>query len=113
MLEYNMLYADVWMRRQGVQTMLQIAGTALGPLALGVGHAWFGEYSTVLRGLCVLPLTLGTLALLALRMPAHPEEDDDHRRGVDYRVIDCHAEEEEEEGEVHAIIKKSDSVYAQ
>jgi hypothetical protein len=97
---------------QGVQTMLQIAGTALGPLALGVGHAWFGEYSTVLRGLCVLPLILGTLALLALRMPAHPEEGD-HRRAIDYRAIDYHAEEEEEEGGVHAVIKKSDSVYAQ
>lgn len=28
---------------QGVQTMIQIAGTAIGPLLLGIGHAVTGE----------------------------------------------------------------------
>ena len=44
---------------QGIQTMIQISGTAFGPLLLGIGHALTGEYASTLRGLCVLPATLG------------------------------------------------------
>ena len=57
---------------QGFYQSVMMAGTALGPLVLGLGHDYYGLYSPVLVRLAVLPLTLFLLVLAYLERPTHP-----------------------------------------
>jgi MFS family permease len=63
-------------RIQGVQSSLTMAGTALGPLLLGLGHDYWGAYSPVLIRLAVLPAVLSVLVFCFLKKPVHPAEKD-------------------------------------
>ena len=51
-----------------------IAGTAVGPLLLGIGHDHYHAFAPVLRRLAVLPATIGFAAQAFLRRPVHPRE---------------------------------------
>jgi len=53
-------------------TALGGASTALGPLALSLGHDATGGYSGVLRWLVVLPITVAVLGMFA-PMPGPPD----------------------------------------
>lgn len=59
---------------QGVQSSLTMAGTALGPLLLGLGHDYWGKYEPVLRRLAVLPALLSLLVFCFLKKPLHPAD---------------------------------------
>ena len=56
----------------GVQSSLTMAGTALGPLLLGLGHDYWGAYEPVLLRLAVLPAMLSVLVFCFLKKPVHP-----------------------------------------
>lgn len=57
---------------RGMVTALGGASTALGPLALSLGHDATGGYSGVLRWLVVLPITVAVLGMFA-PMPGPPD----------------------------------------
>lgn len=59
-------------RIQGVQSSLTMAGTALGPLLLGLGHDYWGAYEPVLTRLAILPAVLSVLVFCFLKKPEHP-----------------------------------------
>lgn len=61
-------------RIQGVQSSLTMAGTALGPLLLGLGHDYWGAYEPVLLRLAVLPAMLSVLVFCFLKKPVHPAD---------------------------------------
>ena len=54
--------------------MQAIAGTAVGPLLLGLGHDHYGAFAPVLMRFAVLPATIGFAAQAFLRRPVHPRE---------------------------------------
>lgn len=61
-------------RIQGVQSSLTMAGTALGPLLLGLGHDYWGAYEPVLMRLAILPAVLSVLVFCFLKKPQHPAD---------------------------------------
>ena len=58
-------------RLQGVQSSLTMAGTALGPLLIGLGHDHWDAYNPALRRLAILPGAVAVLVLCFLRKPVH------------------------------------------
>lgn len=57
---------------RGVVHTLGVAGSALGPLMLSLGHEWFGSYRPALLVLAVLPVGTIVFALLAKTPPPYP-----------------------------------------
>ena len=76
-LVISVVYANYFGRRHlgsiaGLAATLQVAGSALGPMPLGIARDLLGSYSTVLAGFAVLPFTLGLVCLLLCRPPGEP-----------------------------------------
>ena len=81
MLVLSVVYANYFGRRHlgsiaGLAATLGVAGSALGPMPLGIARDLLGSYSTVLIGFAALPLTLGIACLLCCRPPGEPPPGD-------------------------------------
>lgn len=77
MLVISVVYANYFGRRHlgsigGLAATIGIAGSALGPMPLGIARDLLGSYSTVLIGFAALPLVLGIACLLFCRPPGEP-----------------------------------------
>jgi sugar phosphate permease len=76
-LVINVVYANYFGRRHlgsiaGLAATVQVAGSALGPMPLGIARDLLGSYSTVLTGCAALPFALGLICLLFCRPPGEP-----------------------------------------
>lgn len=81
MLVISVVYANYFGRQHlgsiaGLGATIGIAGSALGPMPLGIARDLLGSYSTVLIGLAALPLALGIACLLFCRPPGEPPAGD-------------------------------------
>ncbi len=80
-LVISVVYANYFGRRHlgsiaGLAVTIGVAGSALGPMPLGIARDLLGSYSTVLIGFAALPFTLGIACLLFCRPPGEPPTGD-------------------------------------
>ncbi len=80
-LVISVVYANYFGRQHlgsiaGLAATIGIAGSALGPMPLGIARDLLGSYSTVLIGFAALPFTLGIACLLFCRPPGEPPTGD-------------------------------------
>ena len=73
------IYADFYGRKhlgaiQSIDSTCNIVGTAIGPLLITAGQAYFGNFQAVLLILGCFPLVSGLMALLFLKKPPPPKE---------------------------------------
>ena len=77
MLVISVVYANYFGRQHlgsiaGLAATIGVAGSALGPMPLGIARDLLGSYSTVLIGFAALPFALGIACLLFCRPPGEP-----------------------------------------
>jgi len=58
---------------QGTASTILVAGSALGPMPLGIARDFFGSYNLALTGSSLIPLLLAVLCVLFVAKPTKPE----------------------------------------
>ena len=74
MLVISVIYANYYGRRHlgsiaGFASTVMVAGSALGPMPIGIARDLMGSYTSVLTGFAALPFALGVACLLFCRPP--------------------------------------------